>query len=157
MTATRATAALDRCAVDYRLRRYRHDPRAQSFGAEAVAQTGLGADVVFKTLVVDAGALAFAVVPVAGRLDLKAVAQALGAKRATLADPRAAERATGYPPGAITALGARTALPCLLEAGARSHPTLVVSAGRRGANVELAVADYVRLTSARFADLALTK
>ncbi len=158
MAATRAEALCARQGVPVRVRSYEHDEAATNFGAEAVAKTGLGADRVFKTLVVDSGgALAFALVPVAARLDLRAVARELGAKKARLADRTVAERATGYVMGGITALASRSALACLVDSSAAAEPSFVVSAGARGRNLELAYADFARLTGARLAAIATAR
>ncbi len=105
---------------------------------------------VFKTLVVAVdGALAVAILPASGELDLKAFAAALGGRRAELAEPAAAERATGYVIGGISPLGQRRRLPAVLDSSAEAFATILVSAGRRGLQVELAPADLARLTGAR--------
>ena len=146
---TPATLALTRAGVAFTVHAYQHDPGAASYGLEAADALGVEPARVFKTLVaaVD-GRLTVAVVPVSGQLDLKALAAAVGGKRADLADPRAAERSTGYVLGGISPLGQRRALPTVVDATASDHPTVYVSAGRRGLDVELAPADLVRLTSA---------
>jgi Cys-tRNA(Pro)/Cys-tRNA(Cys) deacylase len=100
------------------------------------------------------GRLVCGVVPVAGTLDLKALAGALGGKRATMAEPAEAERATGYVVGGISPLGQRTRLPTAVDETVELFDTVLVSAGRRGLSVELAPADLVRLTAAVVADLA---
>ena len=129
---------------------YRHDPRAESFGLEAVDKLGLDAARVFKTLVADVdGALTVAVVPVEAQLDLRALG-----KRARMADASAAERATGYVAGGISPLGQRRALPTVVDASALDHGTIHVSAGRRGLELELAPTDLVELTGARVAPIA---
>ena len=103
----------------------------------------------FKTLLADVdGTLTVAVVPVSGQLDLKALARAVGGRKAAMADPKAAERATGYVVGGISPLGQKRAHPTVVDATALDHPTVYVSAGRRGLEVELAPADLVRLTAA---------
>ena len=110
---------------------------------------------VFKTLVVrSAGDLAVAVLPVDRQLDLKAAAAALGLKKLDLAPPAEAERATGYVVGGISPLGARRRLPVVLDAGSQRFETVLVSAGRRGLDVELAPADLARLTGAVLADVS---
>jgi Cys-tRNA(Pro)/Cys-tRNA(Cys) deacylase len=132
-------------------------PRARRphYGADAAAALGIDARRVFKTLIADVdGRLVAAVVPVAGELDLRALAAALGGRRAALAEPAAAERATGFVVGGISPFGARRALPTVVDDAATALPTVFVSAGRRGLQVEVAPADLVRLTGARLAAIA---
>jgi Cys-tRNA(Pro)/Cys-tRNA(Cys) deacylase len=146
---TPATVALDRAGVAFTVHDYVHDPAADSYGEEAAQALGVAPERVFKTLVAEVdGALVVGVVPVAGQLDLKALAAAVGGKRAAMADPAAAERSSGYVRGGISPLGQRKALPTVLDASALEHPTVFVSAGRRGLEVELAPRDLVSLTKA---------
>jgi Cys-tRNA(Pro)/Cys-tRNA(Cys) deacylase len=147
---TPALAAAARAGVAFTVHEYRHDPRAESYGLEAVEKLGLDAARVFKTLVADVdGALIVAVVPVEAQLDLRALG-----KRARMADASAAERATGYVAGGISPLGQRRPLPTVVDASALDHDTIHVSAGRRGLGLELAPADLVELTGARVAPIA---
>lgn len=151
---TPATVALDRAGVAYTLHPYAHDPQNSHFGAEAAAALGVDPDRIFKTLVADAaGELVVAVVPVRRQLDLKALAAATGVKRAALADPAVAARTTGYVVGGISPLGQRTRLRTFLDSSAERFPTMFVSAGRRGLQVELAPADLTRLIGAELAVL----
>lgn len=151
---TPATVALTTAGVPYELHSYDHDPAHPSYGEEAAEAMGVSPDRVFKTLVADVdGALTVAVVPVAGQLDLKALAAALGAKRATMADPTLAERTTGYVRGGISPLGQRKKLRTVLDDSAASHPTICVSAGRRGLEVELSPEDLKTLTAAVLAPI----
>ncbi|ACQ79699.1 ybaK/ebsC protein [Beutenbergia cavernae DSM 12333] len=155
--ATPALAALAAAGVAHVVREYAHDPRfAGSYAAEAAQALDVPADRVLKTLVAEAtpGGLVVAVLPGDATLDLKALAQALGAKRAAMADPAAAERSTGYVRGGISPLGQRTRLVTAVDASVLAHDTVLVSAGRRGLDVELAPADLVRLTAAVVAPLA---
>lgn len=151
-TGTPATALLAREKVAFSLHPYQHDPRADGYGEEAAAALGVAPERIFKTLIaaVD-GRLACAVVPVAGRLDLKAFAAAAGGKRAELAERAAAARATGYVVGGISPLGQRSRLPVVVDASAEGFRSIYVSAGKRGLQVQLAPADLVRLTGARTA------
>lgn len=152
---TPATRALDAAGIDYRLHAYRHDPAAASYGAEAVRALGMSAQRVLKTLVASVdGRLWLAVVPVAGSLDLKALAAAAGGKRAVMADPDAAQRATGYVRGGISPVGGRTRLPAVVDVSALDFPTVLVSAGRRGLQVELAPAALVTAAAATVAAIA---
>jgi Cys-tRNA(Pro)/Cys-tRNA(Cys) deacylase len=129
--------------------------RRPQYGLDAAAALGLDPASVFKTLVASVdGALVAAIVPVAGELDLKALAAVLGRRRAMLADAAEAERATGYVVGGISPLGMRRRLPAVLDASAAVLPTVHVSGGRRGLQIELAPADLARLIGATSARIA---
>ena len=147
--ATPATAALTRAAVAFTVHAYEHDSAVLSYGLEAATVLGLDPGRVFKTLVAGVdGRLTVAVVPVSGTLDLKALAGAVGGKRAEMADPRAAERATGYVVGGISPVGGRKRLATVVDSSALSFPTVFVSGGRRGLDVELSATDLIRVTAA---------
>lgn len=146
---TPATIALARAGIDFTLRDYAHDPRAASYGDEAAEVLGLDARRVFKTLMAAVDdQLCVAVVPVSGQLDLKALARALGGSKARMADPAAAERATGYVVGGISPIGQRRPHLTVVDDSALAWPTVYVSAGRRGLDLQLAPADLVRITEA---------
>ncbi|HEX5589804.1 MAG TPA: aminoacyl-tRNA deacylase [Candidatus Limnocylindrales bacterium] len=156
---TRATDALARAGVPFRVHEYEPPARRgpdrgarPAYGREAAAALGVGEDRVFKTLVVDVdGRLALAIVPVAASLDLKRLAAALDGRRAELAEAAVAERATGYVVGGISPIGGRRRLPAVLDASASGQATILVSAGRRGLQVELAPADLERAAAATVA------
>ncbi|WP_431782274.1 Cys-tRNA(Pro) deacylase [Streptomyces chumphonensis] len=149
---TPATVALTAAGVAFTVHAYPHDPAAGSYGEEAARALGVDPAQVFKTLVAEVdGALTVAVVPVSGPLDLKALAAAVGGKRAVMADPAAAERSSGYVRGGISPLGQRRPLPTVVDVSARAHATVCVSAGRRGLEIELAPADLIAQTGARTA------
>ena len=151
---TPATVALTRAGVPFTLHPYDHDPRAQSFGLEAAEALGVPPERVFKTLLADAGGrLVVGIVPVTGQLDLKALARAVGASKAVMADPAAAQRSTGYVVGGISPVGQRRPLPTVLDETATAYDTVFVSGGRRGLDIELAPADLVRVTGATTAPL----
>ena len=152
---TAATRAAQTAGIAFTVHEYVHDAAVVAYGAEAVARLGLDPERVFKTIVVRAGdAHAVAVVPVATEVDLKALAGALGAKQATLADPTDAQRVTGYVVGGISPLGQKRALPTVIDASAGAFPTLFVSAGRRGLEIELAPDDLCRVVNGSFAVIA---
>lgn len=154
-TGTPATRALAEAGVAHVLRTYPHEPRATSYGLEAAQALGVAPARVFKTLLADVdGALVVGIVPVDTQLDLKALAAAVGGKRAAMAEVARAERATGYVAGGISPIGQRQAHPTVLDASAREHDTVLVSGGRRGLDVELAPDDLVALTRARLAPIA---
>ncbi|MEV6755603.1 Cys-tRNA(Pro) deacylase [Streptomyces sp. NPDC051214] len=151
---TPATVALTAAGADHTVHAYEHDPAHPSYGEEAAQAMGVSPDRVFKTLVAEVdGELTVAVVPVAGTLNLKALAAAVSGKRAVMADPAAAERTTGYVRGGISPLGQRKKLRTVLDDSASSHATICVSAGRRGLEVELAPGDLARLTGAVLAPI----
>lgn len=137
---------------------YHHDPRNDSFGDEAVSELtqtgGLAAAQIFKTLVVALPkGLGVAVLPVPSKLSLKAAAAALGAAKATMADPAAAQRSSGYVVGGISPLGQRKALPTVVDSSALRWDRVLCSAGKRGWDISLDPRDLVRLTNAVTADI----
>ena len=151
---TPATALLGRLGIAHSVHAYEHDPR-RGYGLEASEVLGVAADRVFKTLVAEVdGALTVGVVPVAGQLDLKALAAAAGGKKAAMADVAAAERATGYVAGGISPLGHRRRLKVVVDSSAMDHATVYCSAGRRGLELEIAPADLVRAAGAVVALIA---
>jgi Cys-tRNA(Pro)/Cys-tRNA(Cys) deacylase len=152
---TPATVALTRAGIGFTLHPYVHDPRAESYGLEAAEALGVDPARVLKTLmaVVD-GTLTVGIVPVSGQLDLKALARAVGGGKAAMADVTAAERATGYVAGGISPVGQKRAHRTVVDESALAFPTVFVSAGRRGLDLEIAPADLVTATSAVTAAIA---
>lgn len=146
---TPATVALAAAGIEFTLHAYDHDPRAASYGLEAAQALGVGPERVYKTLLADVdGRLTVAVVPVSGQLDLKALARAVGGSRAVMADVAAVQRATGYVVGGISPVGQKRPHPTVVDESALPQPTVFVSAGRRGLDLELAPADLVAITGA---------
>ena len=152
---TPATALLGKLGIAHSVHAYQHDPRRGSYGLEASEVLGIEPGRVFKTLVADVdGALIIGVVPVTGLLDLKALAAAVGGKKAAMAEVAAAERATGYVAGGISPLGHRRRIAVVIDSSAMGHATIYCSAGRRGLELELAPADLVRAADAVVAPIA---
>jgi Cys-tRNA(Pro)/Cys-tRNA(Cys) deacylase len=146
---TPAVVALEQAGITFSVHTYEHDPGAASYGLEAAEALGLSPATVFKTLLADAdGELVVGVVPVDAQLDLKALAAALGAKRATMADPVVAARVTGYVVGGISPVGQKRRLRTVVDASASEHPRIYVSGGRRGLDLGLAPADLIAVTAA---------
>jgi Cys-tRNA(Pro)/Cys-tRNA(Cys) deacylase len=155
---TPATALLTKQKVPFTPHTYEVDPRAGSYAEAAAAALGVDAGRLFKTLVTTVdGKLAVGLVPAAATLDLKALAAALGGKRAAMAEPAAAERATGYVTGGISPFGQRSRLPVAIDESVRRWPTVYVSGGRRGLQVEVAPGDLIRLTGAVVAPIATAR
>ena len=147
---TPATRAAKGAGIKYRVLEYEHDAASESYGLEAAERLGLDPARVFKTLLASVdGELRVCVLPVSAQLDLRALG-----KRAAMADPREAERATGYVVGGISPLGQRKRIRTLLDGTAFEHETIFVSAGRRGLEIELAAEDLAALTGAERAALA---
>jgi Cys-tRNA(Pro)/Cys-tRNA(Cys) deacylase len=158
-SGTPATTAAARAKIAYTLHSYETgapaDGERKPYGEAAADALGVPYERLFKTLLAEVdGELTVAVVPVAAALDLKALAAATGAKRAKLAEPRTAERVTGYVVGGISPLGQRRRLPTIVDTTASRFATVFVSAGRRGLQIELAPADLIRLTAATLAAIA---
>ncbi len=154
-TGTPATVALTTAGIAFTAHSYAHDPGNSNYGLEAATALGLDPDRVFKTLLADVdGALVVGIVPVTSKLDLKALAATVGGKRADMAEPKLAERRTGYVVGGISPIGQKNAHPTVLDEAAELYDTIYVSGGRRGLDLEIAPGDLVRATSAIVADIA---
>jgi Cys-tRNA(Pro)/Cys-tRNA(Cys) deacylase len=155
---TPATVAATRAGIAFTLHPYDAAAGDEPYGEAAADALGVPHDRLFKTLVAEVdGSLTVAVVPVSASLDLKALAGAAGGKRAAMADPAQAERVTGYVRGGISPLGQRKRLPTVVDASASGFPTIYVSAGRRGLQIELGPGDLIRLTGAATAGIARSR
>ena len=141
--------------VIYKVHEYQHDATAESYGDEAAQKLGIATDRVFKTLVVsiDRKALVVAVLPVSAMLSMKLIAKACSAKKATMADKADVERSTGYVLGGVSPLGQKKRLKTLIDASAQQFPTIYISAGKRGLEIELSPQDLQKLTQAKMADI----
>ena len=149
---TPAIELLKKSQVPREVLSYHHDPKAASYGLEAAEKLGLAPETVFKTLLAasEKQELLVAIVPVAGTLDLKALAQAAGVKKLEMAKPDQAQRSTGYLVGGISPLGQKKRLRTFIDDSAAALPSIHVSAGRRGLEVALAPTDLARLLDAPF-------
>lgn len=147
--------AAKKAKVAHRVHEYVHDPNSESYGLEAAEKLGVPAERVFKTLVVtlEGQGLGVGVVPVSCMLNMKSIAKAAGAKRAGMADRADVERTTGYVLGGVSPLGQKKRLKTFIDASAANYPTIFVSAGRRGLEIELRPDDLKALTGAKYAEL----
>ncbi len=147
--------AAKKAKISFILHEYEHDPAAASYGLEAAEKLGVDATRVFKTLVVDLGnkQLAVGIIPVSDLLSMKLIAKAAGVKKASMAAVDEVERSTGYVLGGVSPLGQKKRLKTFLDSSAQAFETIMVSAGRRGLEIELSPDDLLRLTSGHYADL----
>lgn len=148
---TPAINTAKRAKINFHIHTYEHDPAFHSYGEEAATKLGLETQRVFKTLIVaiNSRTLAVAVLPVSQQLDLKRFAKALGVKKVAMADKKQAEKTTGYVLGGISPLGQKKRLKTIIDQSAMDYPTIYISAGRRGLEIELTAQDLSRLTAAQ--------
>ena len=144
-----------RAKIFYRVHEYCHDPKSESYGAEATEKMGVAEERIFKTLVISVGSkdLIVGVVPVASSLHMKRIAKAVGAKKAGMAEPSDVEKSTGYVLGGVSPLGQKRKLVTIIDSSAQKYPTIFVSAGRRGLELEVKPDDLMKLTHATFVDI----
>ena len=152
---TPAINAAKKKKIAYKVHQYTHDPSHDSYGKEAAEKLGIAEERVYKTLVVqlDKGSLTVAVIPVSSMLSMKQIAKAAGAKKAAMANKELVEKTTGYVLGGVSPLGQKKRLVTVIDSSAQDFPTIFVSAGRRGLDIELKPADLAALTSATFAEI----
>ena len=153
-TGTPATRVAQQAKIDYTLHEYVHDEA--EYGLEAARVLGIDAGRVFKTLVARTAddRHIVGIVPVAAQLDLKGLAAAVDAKSAEMARPADAQRLTGYVLGGISPLGQKRRLATVLDVSAGEYPTVFVSGGKRGLEIELTPTDLATLTGATLAEIA---
>ena len=156
---TPAIKQASEAGIEFSIHEYQHDPSSDSYGLEAAYKLGISEARVYKTLVVKlvTNELAVGIVPVSSTLNMKLIASALGVKKAALADAADVERSTAYVLGGVSPLGQKQKLKTVIDASASNHPTIYVSAGRRGLEIELSPQDLVALTRGLFAQISQTK
>lgn len=151
---TPATKLLKANKIDFSIHEYEHDANAKSFGLEAAEKLNLRVEEVFKTLLVtDEKNYFVAILPVHHQLNLKKVAQAVGAKKLKMSDPKDAERLTGYLVGGISPVGQKKRLKTVIDQSAGQLEKLYVSGGKRGLDIGLKPQDLAKVLSATFADV----
>jgi Cys-tRNA(Pro)/Cys-tRNA(Cys) deacylase len=152
---TPAINAAKKHKITHKVHEYTHDESSQSYGQEAADKMGVPEERIFKTLVVslDNKQLAVGIIPVSSLLIMKLIAKALGSKKAVMADKSDVERSTGYVLGGVSPLGQKKRIKTVIDSSAKNHPTIYVSAGRRGLEIELSPQDLIKLTSGTFAEI----
>ena len=155
---TNAVRLLDSLGVHYELCEYAVDP--DDLAAESVAaKIGLPPEQVFKTLLArgDRNGPCFAVIPGNYELDLKALAKLSGDRKVELVPLKQVQPLTGYIRGGVTVLGAKKAFPVFVDETMESWDLVSISAGVRGTQVLVAPRDYLRITNAVLAEIAMEK
>lgn len=152
---TPAIDAARKHRIDFKVHEYEHDPATESYGLEAAEKMGLPPERVFKTLVVETqpNVLVVGVIPVSAMLNMKMIAKASGAKKAAMADKNKVERSSGYVLGGVSPLGQKKSLQTFIDISAKAYPTICVSAGRRGLEIELAPDDLLAIVGGGYAEL----
>lgn len=155
---TPAIRLLKKRKIEYTLHPYEHHTDERNFGEEAAEALNVDRGRIFKTLCVqlneDAKNLGVAIVPVSGQLDLKAFARVLDCKKAKMAEIRIAENMTGYIQGGISPLAQKKLLPTVIDESAIDFPSVFVSGGKRGLQIELNPLDLKQLLNAKSAHIA---
>lgn len=152
---TPAVKQLNTLVLPYKLHQYQHDSNCKSYGLEAVDKLQVSAEMVYKTLVinVDSHYLAVAIIPVAATLNLKKLAKALKAKKATMAEAHKVQNSTGYVLGGVSPLGQKKTLVTVLDNSAKALSTLFISGGKRGLEIELTPQNLVQSLQATYASI----
>jgi Cys-tRNA(Pro)/Cys-tRNA(Cys) deacylase len=153
---TPAINVAKKAKIIHKVHEYLHDPASESYGSEAAEKLGVPEGRVFKTLVVslDGQELAVGVVPVSSMLDLKLLAKVAGAKKASMAARSDVQRATGYVLGGVSPLAQKKRLRTYIDSSAGNFPTVFVSAGRRGLQIELNPNDLKALSNGEYAEIS---
>ena len=154
---TPATMQLERAGIHFHTYIYEHsaDHFDEGYGLEAALKLGFNADQIYKTLMVDVGERrVIGIVPVSRHLHMKALAAAVGAKKATLADPKVAQRESGYVVGGISPFGQRIRHQSILDAGALRFDEILMSGGRRGFDIGVSPTDALKVLHATTAPIA---
>jgi Cys-tRNA(Pro)/Cys-tRNA(Cys) deacylase len=154
---TPAINLLKKAKIGHQVHEYRHDAQYESYGLEAAEKLNIAAERVFKTLVVklDNGQLAVGILPVNQMLSMKAIAKALDAKKAEMADKTEVQRSTGYVLGGVSPLAQKKRLKTVVDLSAQQFPCIFVSGGRRGLEIELAATDLVKISQGQFFNIGV--
>jgi Cys-tRNA(Pro)/Cys-tRNA(Cys) deacylase len=153
---TPAINSATKANIDYTVHQYDHDSGNTSYGMEAAEKLAVVPERVFKTLVVklDAAQLVVAILPVNSMLSMKSVAKACGGRKAEMADKVEVQRSTGYILGGVSPLGQKKPLKTIIDTTSQDYPTIYVSGGRRGLEIELNAQDLQTITGAVFLSIS---
>ncbi|KXI28059.1 Cys-tRNA(Pro) deacylase [Paraglaciecola hydrolytica] len=154
---TPAINLLKQAKISHKVHEYQHDAQYESYGLEAAEKLNIEPERVFKTLVVklDNGQLAVGILPVNQMLSMKAMAKALNAKKAEMADKVAVQRSTGYVLGGVSPLAQKKRLKTVIDQSAQEFVSIFISGGRRGLEIELAATDLAKVTQGQFFSIAV--
>jgi len=142
--------------INFKVHSYTHNTSNTAYGDEASRKLGINAEQIFKTLVCETqdSELVVGIISVSAQLNLKAMASSVNAKKVALADKDKVERITGYVIGGISPLGQKKALRTIIDTPAQQYPTIYISGGRRGLEIELNPCDLVKLANAQFSAIS---
>ncbi len=155
---TNAARVLDQFSINYELREYEVDPN--DLAAEMVAaKIGFAPEQVFKTLVArgDRNGVCFAVIPGDSELNLKALATASHDRKILLVPVKELQGLTGYVRGGVTVIAAKKDYPVYVDETMELFEIVSISAGLRGLQILMSPADYLRVTKAKVAPIAVAK
>ncbi|MBQ2990581.1 MAG: Cys-tRNA(Pro) deacylase [Clostridia bacterium] len=150
---TNVMRLLEKEGVAHRVHYY--DPARGIDGVSVAAQLRQDPQAVFKTLVTQGKSRAFYVfvIPVAATLNLKRAATACGEKAIEMIPQKILLPTTGYIHGGCSPIGMKKAFPTYIDETAQLFDAICVSAGKIGAQAELAPDDLCRVTGAVYAPL----
>ena len=150
--ATPAMVMLERSGIEFAVHAFDHDlvdAEELGYGRAAAHALGVNESRVFKTLLAHSEKSAVvAIVPVSSQLSLKALALVLVVKRCEMVPANDAQRMTGYVVGGISPFGQKKKLLTVVDESAIDLPTIFVSGGRRGLDIEVAPSDLIRVLDA---------
>ena len=153
-TKTNAMRILDAHKVPYEAFHYLDDE--QNTDGTLVAQMNQrDVDLVHKTLVAKnaKNELYVFIIPIAKELDLKKAAQATGEKKIEMLPHKVLLQYTGYIKGGCSPLGMKKLYPTFLEQCSNSKEKVIVSGGKKGHIIEIAITDLLKVVNGQLVDL----
>ncbi len=143
--------------IKFSIHEYKHSVNCNNYGMEAARELDVCKERIFKTLVIQLNdnRLAVGIIPVNSMLSMKHIAKAAGAKKAVMAEKNIVEKSTGYVLGGVSPLGQKRQLPTFVDSSAKNSPTIYVSAGKRGLEIELTSDDLLKMTRGTYQKICL--
>lgn len=150
---TNAMRILDRMKIPYSY--YTYECEEFTDGVQVADMLGLPHEKVYKTLVAQGASREYFVfvIPIEAELDLKKAARAVGEKSVSMIHVKEINSVTGYVRGGCTAVGMKKQYRTVIDESAESLPSMIVSGGRIGSQIELAPQDLAEASRAQFVDV----